>query len=79
MKIYLYNEKTMELDDILTYKNFESLKTILYNLSDKNNGYLLYPQPLQKDDVNAKQKSDDFKFYCRHIYENNGYFLSDYQ
>lgn len=78
MKIYLYDEETKELDSILNPNDYESVKAILYNLSDKNNGYLIYLKPLNINDIDAKKKSDDFKFHCRHIYENNDNFLSRY-
>lgn len=78
MKIYIYDEGTKELDSILNPNDYDSVKAILYNLSDKNNGYLIYPKPLNINDIDVKKKSDDFKFHCRHIYKNNGNFLSRY-
>lgn len=80
MKIYLYDEKTKELDEVIEPKDYNSLKTILYNISDKNSGYLVYPRPLNMNENISclKKKSNDFKFHCQHIYENNGNFLKLY-
>ena len=79
MKFYVYEEETKELT-ILEPSSYDSLKAILYNTSGKDNGYLIYPKPLNTNDMDdAKKKSDDFKFHCRHIYENGGNFLSFYK
>lgn len=56
MKIYMYDEDTKELDSILNPNDYDSVKAILYNLSNKNNGYLIYPKPLNINDIDAKKK-----------------------
>lgn len=77
-KIYIYDEETGELSETISPETFQSAKTILYNLSDKNNGKLVYPRPLDTTKEDAKKKSDDFKLSCSHIYQNNGNFLKRY-
>lgn len=77
-KIYQYDKETRELIDTLVPSNYESAKTMLYNLSDKDNGYLIYPKPLNISNEYALKNCENFMFRCRHIYENNGNFLNRY-
>ena len=79
IKIYVYNEDDKKLEETITPSNFDSLKCCLYNLSDKNNGYIIYPKPLNLNDKISKKLANDFKFHCRHIHENQGNFLSNYK
>ena len=41
MKIYIYNEIDATLNDILDAKEWSDIKSILYNLSDKNNELMI--------------------------------------
>lgn len=76
--IYVYDEETNELEDILNLEDMNSLKSTLYNLSDKNNGYIISLKPIANFNENTKKNNNDFKFHCKHIYENNGNFISHY-
>lgn len=81
MKIYIYNEIDATLNDILDIKEWNNIKSVLYNLSDKNNGLMVTLKDYTISEY-AKQQikkySDDLKFHCQHIYENNGNFLKNY-
>lgn len=41
MKIYIYNESDAALTDTLEVSDMQSIKAILYNLSNKNNGSMI--------------------------------------
>lgn len=74
--IYIYDEETNKLSDTITPSNWDSLKAMLYNLSDRNNGYLIsINKPLNSITSKTKEQSNSLKFHCRHIYENNGNFI----
>jgi hypothetical protein len=76
--IYIYDEETETLDEVMRPSDFSSLKSILYNLSSKDNGYLISFKLYNSITSLLKQESEDIKFHSRHIYENNGNFLKQY-
>lgn len=81
MKIYIYNEIDATLNDVLDIKGWSDIKSILYNLSDKNNELMITLKDCTASEYTKeriKKYSDNLKFYCQHIYENNGNFLKNY-
>ena len=81
MKIYIYNEIDATLNDVLDIKERSNIKPILYNLSDKNNELMIALKDCTASKYTKRQikeYSDNLKFHCQHIYENNGNFLKNY-
>ena len=81
MKIYIYNEIDATLNDILDIKKWDDIKSILYNLSDKNNELMITLKDCTASKYTKRQikeYSDNLKFHCQHIYKNNGNFLKSY-
>ena len=79
MKIYIYNESDATLTDTLEVSNMQSIKAILYNLSDKNNGLMITFKPVSNLPIKEIRKmSNGIKQHSRHIYQNNGNFIKNY-
>ena len=79
MKIYIYNESNATLTDTLEISDIQSIKAILYNLSDKNNGSMITFKDVSNLPIKEIQKmSNGIKWHSRHIYQNNGNFIKNY-
>ena len=76
--IYVYDENTGELNDTLNTESRDALFNMLYNLSGFDNGYIISLLPLENITDEDRKNNKDFKFHCKHIFENNGNFLKNY-